>query len=194
MTGAAMTGTPTEGVSILLVDDDRILRTRLARAFEQRGFQVYEAADGDEAMRAAATHAPELVLLDLRIGATSGLELLPRLLQPDPNTNVVVLTGYGSIATALEAVRLGATHYLTKPVDVDEILKAFARAKGQSFLADDCSAEEGTMETPSLARVEWEHIQRVLADCDGNISAAARVLGLHRRSLQRKLAKHPVPR
>jgi two-component system response regulator RegA len=99
---------------------------------------------------------------------------------------VVVLTGYGSIATALEAIRLGARHYLTKPADVDEILAAFDRERSGS--------PREPSPVPSLARVEWEHINRVLADCGGNISEAARVLGIHRRSLQRKLAKFPAPR
>ncbi len=103
------------------------------------------------------------------------------------STAVVVLTGYGSIATALEAIRLGATHYLTKPTDADRILEAFARGL-------ESRPRDLPLDTPSLARVEWEHIQRVLADCDGNISEAARALTMHRRSLQRKLAKHPTPR
>jgi two-component system response regulator RegA len=109
----------------------------------------------------------------------------------------VVLTGYGSIATALEAVRLGATHYLTKPADVDEILAAFARGRAphehEAAVAPG-APEAGSASTPTLARVEWEHINRVLADCGGNVSQAARVLGLHRRSLQRKLAKFPTSR
>ena len=104
--------------------------------------------------------------------------------QLDPTTNVVVLTGYGSIATALESVRAGATTYLTKPVDADQIVAAFDGGAPRA---------PGPQGMPSLARVEWEHIQRVLADCDGNVSQAARLLGIHRRSLQRKLAKYPVP-
>ena len=176
-------------VSILLADDDNILRHRLARAFTSRGFEVYEAEDAESAMREASSHSPEWVLLDLRMPGVVGLELLSGLRSVDPNTNIVVLTGYGSIATAMEAVRLGATHYLTKPVDMDDVLNAFARKDTESFLPSDVEPV-----TPSLARVEWEHIQRVLSDCGGNISEAARRLGLHRRSLQRKLSKHPVPR
>jgi two-component system response regulator RegA len=112
----------------------------------------------------------------------SGLDLLRRLMAIDPTTKVLMLTGYGSIATAMEAVRLGAVNYLTKPADVDDILAAF-----------DPEAQAGDtspgLETPSLARVEWEHIQRVLNDCDGNLSEAARRLGMHRRSLQRKASR-----
>jgi len=108
----------------------------------------------------------------------------------EPRTVVVVLTGYGSIATALEAVRLGAVHYLTKPADVDEILARFARGDG----ARGAVTASPTDSVPSLARVEWEHIQRVLEDCGGNVSQAARVLGIHRRSLQRKLGKAPTAR
>jgi two-component system response regulator RegA len=118
-----------------------------------------------------------------------GLEVVRQLREIDPTTRVVVLTGYGSIATALEAVRLGATHYLTKPADVDELLAAFARGD-----AEEAPAARPQVVAATLARVEWEHIQRVLTDCGGNVSQAARQLGLHRRSLQRKLAKYPVPR
>ncbi len=117
----------------------------------------------------------------------SGLDVVRELKAIDPATAVVVLTGYGSIATALEAIRLGAVHYLTKPTDPDRILEAFE-------LGLSARPRDLPMDTPSLARVEWEHIQRVLADCDGNISEAARALSMHRRSLQRKLAKYPVPR
>ncbi|MEM6956068.1 MAG: response regulator [Myxococcota bacterium] len=176
--------------SILLIDDDRILRGRLAQAFERRGLEVFQAEDGGSGLDAAKANQPELVLLDLRMPGGDGLQLIPALLDVDGGTNIVVLTGYGSIATALEAVRLGATHYLTKPVDASEILAAFSRAEGQSYLAE--GGRE--IETPTLARVEWEHIQRVLVDEGGNISRAAARLGMHRRSLQRKLAKHPVPR
>jgi two-component system, response regulator RegA len=104
----------------------------------------------------------------------------------DPGTVIVMLTGYGSIATAVEAIRAGAVHYLSKPVDIDEILAALSGKAAPSV--------SGEVEVPSLARVEWEHIQRVLSDCEGNISRAARLLGLHRRSLQRKLSKDPVRR
>lgn len=182
--------------TLLIIDDDDVFRTHVSRAFERRGYEVWKAADVGEGLELAREHAPERVLLDLRMPGGSGLDLLQALLEVDPATNVVMLTGYGSIATALEAVRRGATHYLTKPADVDEILAAFARkdlppdAELPPPPAED--APEAT--TPSLARVEWEHIQRVLTDCGGNITQAAKRLGIHRRSLQRKLQKYPVPR
>ncbi len=178
--------------SLLLVDDDEVFRTRLARAMGARGYAVREAASVEDALIAARTDSPELALVDLRLPGGSGLDVVRALVEIDAATNVVVLTGYGSIATALEAVRLGATHYLTKPVDVDEILAAFARRSQpeRPFVSE--SDESG--EVPSLARVEWEHIQRVLTDCDGNVSRASRLLGVHRRSLQRKLSKMPTRR
>jgi two-component system response regulator RegA len=181
--------TAEERVSLMLVDDDATFRDRLARAFSQRGYDVCVAGDPAAAVRLAETESPELALLDLRMPGGSGLELVRDLVRIDPQTNVVVLTGYGSIATALEAVRLGATHYLSKPADVDEILAAFARkhaSRDEVRLVPD--------EVPSLARTEWEHIHRVLTDVGGNVSQAARLLGVHRRSLQRKLAKYPVRR
>ena len=141
---------------------------------------------------------PEYAIVDLRLGSRSGLEVVRALVDLDPATAIVVLTGYGSIATALEAVRLGATHYLTKPADVDEVLAAFARGAGETTALPDAATSSSSADapesTPTLARVEWEHINRVLADCGGNVSQAARILGIHRRSLQRKLAKYPTPR
>jgi two-component system response regulator RegA len=124
--------------------------------------------------------------VDLRLPGRSGLEIVRALKAVDPGTNVVVLTGYGSIATAMDAIRLGATHYLSKPADADDILAAFAK-KGS---LPDLGAEPD-FAAPSLARAEWEHINRVLSDADGNVSEAARRLGMHRRSLQRKLQKYP---
>ncbi|MFO0684175.1 MAG: response regulator transcription factor [Sandaracinus sp.] len=179
----------THEVSLLLVDDDETFRTRLARAFTARGYDVRTAAGPVEALALANAESPELALVDLRMPGGSGLELVRDLLAIDRSTNVVVLTGYGSIATALEAVRLGATHYLSKPADVDEILAAFARKDADP--AEPLALPEAV---PSLARIEWEHIQRVLTDCGGNVSQAARLLGVHRRSLQRKLSKYPVRR
>ncbi len=171
---------------LLLVEDDELLRERLARAFTARGIDVRQAADLAEAEAAAAIEAPELVVLDLRMPGGNGLDLIPKLLAVDPATKIVVLTGYGSVATAVEAVRRGAVHYLTKPADADEILAAFSR--------DGANAATAPLQPMSLDRVEWEHINRVLVDCGHNISEAARVLGLHRRSLQRKLMKYPPGR
>lgn len=175
--------------SILVVDDDDVFRARLVRALEARGFDARGAGDVEAAVAAAREDSPELAVVDLRMPGRSGLDLVRELKEIDATTNVVVLTGYGSIATALEAVRLGATHYLTKPADVDEILAAFERAHRPP--SEPVPIDH---EVASLARAEWEHIHRVLTDCQGNISQAARLLGLHRRSLQRKLAKYPASR
>ena len=176
--------------SVLVVEDDAVLRQRLARAFRDRGYEVREAADYEGALAAAREEAPEYAVVDLRMPGRSGIDVVRGLLEVDPATVAVVLTGYGSIATAIEAVKAGAAHYLTKPAHVDEIISAFDRRGGQG--AGDASPREDYV--PSLARVEWEHINRVLTDCGGNVSRAARLLGLHRRSLQRKLNKFPAPR
>jgi len=175
------------GKSVLVVDDEEVFRTRLARALENRGYEVSCAADGDEALRLARTDSPEYAVVDLRMPKMSGLELVRALRGLDATTRIVVLTGYGSIATALEAVRSGAVHYLTKPADLDEILTALEHGP-----TNGPSPPES--EVPSLARVEWEHIERVMVNCGGNVTQAAKLLGLHRRSLQRKLAKFPQPR
>lgn len=173
-------------VTLLVVEDDEPLRQRLVRAFDERGFLARGAGSAHEALD-ASEEGPEYAVVDLRIGDDSGLEVLRELLARDPGTRVVMLTGYGSIATAVEAMRLGAVHYLTKPADADEILRALQRGA-----SDALPAPPG--EPLSLARAEWEHINSVLVSVSGNISEAARRLGLHRRSLQRKLAKYPAPR
>ena len=171
---------------LLLVEDDETLRRRLARAFEGRGFAVRAAATTIEAEAALAEDTPEFVVLDLRMPDGSGLDLIPKFKHADPATRIVVLTGYGSIATAMEAVRRGAVDYLTKPADADEILAALERGG-----TDAVAVPTRPM---SLDRMEWEHISRVLMECQNNVSEAARLLGMHRRSLQRKLAKYPPPR
>ncbi len=172
--------------SILLVDDDVTLRERLARALRERGFDVRTAGSADEAMEQVRADSPEMAVIDLRMPGRNGLELLRDVREHDPATRVLVLTGYGSIATAVEATQRGAVGYLPKPVDADELLAAFAKTGAYT--------RPDHFETPSLARAEWEHIQRVLADCGGNVSEAARRLGIHRRSLQRKLQKYPPQR
>jgi two-component system response regulator RegA len=173
--------------NILVVEDDNAFRKILVNAFRERGYDAEGVADAAAAIRAAEQDSPEMAVVDLRLPDESGLEVVRRLKSIDPSTAIVVLTGYGSIATALESVRLGATHYLTKPTDADRILAAF-----QHGLA--ARPRELPTDLPSLARVEWEYLNRVLTDCDGNVSEAARQLGMHRRSLQRKLAKIPSPR
>ena len=176
--------------TLLLVDDEAVHRDRLARALRVRGLLVAEAEDVAGALRLAEADTPEWALVDLRLPDGNGLEVVRRLKALDPATVIVVLTGYGSIATALDAVRLGAAHYLTKPAEPEEILAGFARAGRPP----DVPAQPAQWEPPSLARVEWEHLNRVLVDSGGNVSEAARRLGLHRRSLQRKLAKYPARR
>jgi len=172
--------------SILIVDDDEVFRTRLARAFRDRGYDVRAASSYAEALARARDDSPEMAVVDLRMPGPSGLELMRDLKALDPATRILVRTGYGSIATAIEAVRIGATYYLSKPADVDDILAGFARGE-----APPLDPPPSDYAAPSLARAEWEHISRVLSDCGGSISEAARRLGLHRRSLQRKLQKYP---
>jgi two-component system response regulator RegA len=178
-----MSGQP----SILIVDDDEVFRSRLARAFVDRGYDTRTAGGYDEALAAAREESPEYAVVDLRMPGRSGLELVKALREVDSATRVLVLTGYGSIATAIDAMRLGATYYLPKPADADDIIAAFARGEAPPLSPPEPDYERA----PSLARAEWEHINRVLSDCGGNISEAARRLGIHRRSLQRKLQKYP---
>jgi two-component system response regulator RegA len=170
---------------LLLVDDDQVLRERLARAFRARGLEVRVAGDAAEALLLARRELPQRAVVDLRMPGRSGIDLARELHELDAEIQIVILTGYGSIATAVEAMRVGVVHYLAKPADADEILAAFA----EESVAPAAPGEAAS--TPSLARAEWEHIQRVLSDCGGNVSEAARRLGLHRRSLQRKLGKLP---
>jgi len=170
---------------ILVVDDDERFRGRLVKALAARGYDALEAGDVDSAVALAREARPGRAIVDLKMPGRSGLELVSELCGIDPAIQILVLTGYGSIATAVEAVRRGALDYLSKPLDTEQILSAFERDN------DAPAAQAGERSTPSLARVEWEHIQRILADCGGNISQAARVLGIHRRSLQRKLSKLP---
>jgi len=170
--------------SLLLVDDDAVLAETLSHALAARGFQVRIALSADEAAALAREDPPEFAVVDLKLPDGTGLKLISTLLRLDPHTRIVVLTGYGSIATAIDAIKLGATYYLTKPVDADDLVYAFDRS--------------GNTETPpngkpmSLQRVTWEHIDRVLQEHNGNVSATARALSMHRRTLQRKLAKRPV--
>lgn len=174
-----------EPPSLLLVDDDPVFCRVLSLALSRRGFKVTVAHGGATALQQAQLDPPEYAVVDLNLAGDSGLELIPRLLDLNSAIRIVVLTGYASLATAVEAIKLGATNYLAKPADADEVLAAFG-------------TQLGTLAVPissrplSVNRLEWEHIQRVLHDNDGNISATARQLGMHRRTLQRKLAKRPV--
>lgn len=172
--------------AILLVDDDGVFRERLARALTARGCRVLTAGAPRVALELWRASSFDGAVLDLRLVESSGLKLIPEFKARHSQARIVVLTGFGSIGTAMEAGRLGAAEYLTKPVDVDRL---FAALRGEpSPVAADPS---GRANVPTLESVEWEHIQRVLADCGGNVSRAARLLGIDRRSLQRKLAKYP---
>lgn len=175
-----------ENEAVLIIDDDEVFRQRLCRAFRLRGWEAYEAANAALALEAARESGPDLAVVDLRLAGESGMDIVRTLRRLDATVSIIMLTGYGSIATALEAVKCGANDYLSKPVDVDQILAAYDGANPSAS-----GSARPAASVPSLGRVEWEHIQRVLTDCGGNVSQAAKLLGLHRRSLQRKLSKYP---
>jgi len=180
-----MTSLETDNPRLLLVDDDEIFCNVLKSALEKRGFDVVAATNVVDGIFMAEKHIPEYAVIDLRIGYESGLELVKKLISIDDNTQIVMLTGFASIATAVEAIKLGAIHYLTKPANADEIVSALYKNEGDSSVL--------ISENPlSIKRLEWEHLQKVLMQHDGNISAAARALSMHRRTLQRKLDKKPV--
>jgi two-component system, response regulator RegA len=169
---------------LLLVDDDENHCWALGRSFERRGYTVQVASSVQRACELLAGWAPSHAVIDLRMPGASGLSLIPRIKAVNANASIVVLTGYASIATAVEAIKLGAVHYLTKPVDADAIEDAFHRVAGDETVP----ASEHPL---SVGRLEWEHIQHVMAEHGGNLSATARALGMHRRTLQRKLSKRP---
>lgn len=172
--------------SLLLVDDDEIFRGVLAKAFKKRGYQVEQAESAEAGIACARLNPPEFAVVDLKMPGESGLQLIANLITLDPNTRIVMLTGYASIATAIEAIKLGATHYLTKPANADEIEAALHKTEGNPLIEPNDSPQ-------TIERLEWEHIQKVLNQHEGNISATARALKMHRRSLQRKLSKRPSP-
>lgn len=171
---------------VLVVDDHALWADQLQRSLRRRGIDCDLAADGQQAIEAASANSYGGVLLDLRLGDDSGLASLAALRAVAPRAKIVLLTAYASIATAVAAIKLGADDYLAKPVDLPSILHALGeRSEGMPTAPEEL--------TP-LGRVEWEHIQRALTETGGNISQAARRLGVHRRSLQRKLAKRPPAR
>jgi two-component system response regulator RegA len=170
---------------LLLVDDDETYCRVLKSALEKRDYEVLVANDVQSGIALAEQNLPEYAVIDLRIGHESGLELVKKLISLDANTACVMLTGFASIATAVEAIKLGAVHYLTKPANADEILAALHKNEGDATV----SISENPL---SVKRLEWEHLQKILMQHDGNISAAARALNMHRRTLQRKLEKRPV--
>jgi two-component system response regulator RegA len=174
-----------ENPTLLLVDDDEEFLGVLAPAMTKRGFLVSTANSAESAFMLAEQDPPEFAVVDLKMAGNSGLVLVRQLASLQAGTRIVVLTGYASITTAIEAIKLGATHYLAKPVDADEIVAAFGKQNGDTEI-------ELAASPLSVDRLEWEHIQRVLSEHDGNISATARSLNMHRRTLQRKLSKHPI--
>jgi len=180
-----MTSNDNNQLKLIIVDDDQTFCSVLKQALEKRDYDVVAATNIADAVETAKQHQPDYAVVDLRIGHESGLELVNQLIQMNADIHIVMLTGFSSVATAVEAIKLGATYYLTKPADVDEIIAALEKNKGDSTVAIN--------DRPvSVKRLEWEHLQKVLIEHDGNISAAARALNMHRRTLQRKLDKRPV--
>jgi two-component system response regulator RegA len=175
----------TDAPALLLVDDDPTFCEAMRRALARRGFRVALAHDVDAALASMRIETPAYAIVDLKMPGKSGLTLIPRLRALSEHMRIVVLTGYASVATAVEAIKLGATHYLAKPVDADAVVAAFGRETGDPHAAL-------APQPLSVDRLEWEHIQRVLGENSGNVSATARSLKMHRRTLQRKLAKHPA--
>lgn len=188
MSGARPTdGARPDPVRWLIVDDDRVFAETLARGLTRRGHRAAIANDGAEALRQAEL-GTDRVVLDMRLGDESGLRLLPALRQRLPSARIVILTGFGSIATAVQAIREGADDYLPKPARLADVLRAFESGPEAATPPDSAA-----FHPMSPRRLEWEHLQRVLAEEQGNVSRAARRLGMHRRTLQRKLAKKPLP-
>lgn len=171
--------------NFLLVDDDQAFTQVLSRALQRQGFSVMAAHNESDALAAMRKTSFTKAIVDLKMDGPSGLALIPKLKNLNPEIEIVMLTGYSSVATAVEAVKLGATNYLCKPASTQEILAAFTATEGNA----DIPVPDNH---PSIDRLEWEHIQKVLSENDGNISATARALGMHRRTLQRKLNKRPV--
>lgn len=169
---------------LLLVDDDPAFLQVMSRALGKRGFEVETAETAEQALAAAKEQGPQYALVDLKLQESSGLDLVPELAAMDPEMVIVVLTGYASVTTAVTAIKRGAANYLSKPVTVDEVISVLGEG-------GNATVPEAAYSPMSLDRLEWEHIQKTLEENDGNISATARALNMHRRTLQRKLAKKP---
>lgn len=177
--------TNSTALRFLIVDDDETFSQVLSRAIKRRGYETAIASSAEQALEILTTFTPDLATLDLKMDGASGISLIPQLKVVNPAIRILILTGYASISTAVEAIKLGATDYLAKPADTDQIL---AKLKGSTPDPDIEIADKPM----SVGRLEWEHIQKVLNEHEGNISATARALGMHRRTLQRKLQKRPV--
>jgi two-component system response regulator RegA len=170
---------------LLLVDDDEAFLQVLGKAMDRRGFNVIASTGIEDAVAAARKSVPAMAVVDLKLDKESGLDLIPLLIEINPGMKVIVLTGYSSIATAVTAIKSGAADYLSKPVNAGDVVKALTGESPRQNKVEDYSPM-------SVERLEWEYIQKVLKENDGNISATARDLGMYRRTLQRKLAKKPV--
>lgn len=179
MTEAGMDGVVDR--TLLIIDDDETFRVRLLRAMEKRGFQVFGAGSVAEGLVAARRERPAFAVVDLRLADGSGLDVVRELRDTRPDARIIMLTGYGNITTAVAAVKAGATDYLAKPADADEVEKALLAREGELPQPPDLPM--------SADRVRWEHIQRVYELCDRNVSETARRLRMHRRTVQRILAK-----
>lgn len=176
---------PAPRPSLLLIDDDSLFLQTMGRSLQRKGLQISTAENADAALEVLQQQRFDLVLLDLNLNGESGLRLLQRILQLQPDARVIMLTAYASVATAVDAIKRGAENYLCKPVNASDIAALLTD--------DDSNSEETLSDNPlSVDRLEWEHLQRVLMEHAGNISATARALNMHRRTLQRKLQKRPV--
>jgi two-component system, response regulator RegA len=178
-------GEPDAGKLLLIVEDDESFARTLKRSFERRGYRVLHASSHDQVVELLRAESPEYAVVDLKLDGVSGLSCVQTLHAHDEEMNIVVLTGFASIATAVEAIKLGARHYLAKPSNTDDIEKAFGKAEGDTDV-------ELSGRPTSIKTLEWERIHQTLADADFNISEAARRLGIHRRTLARKLLKRQV--
>ena len=170
---------------LVIIEDDVVLANTLSRRLQKRDYQCFHASNSSEALLMCRQHSPQVILLDMKLGSESGLQLIKPLRQTCPNTKIILLTGFASIATAVDPIKLGADDYLAKPVDTQTLLKALNDEAAE--VTDVESSEVLTAE-----QVEWQHIQQVLKFNQGNISATARQLSMHRRTLQRKLQKRPT--
>lgn len=174
---------------LLLVEDDEVFSRVMSRALDHRGYEVSHAANGQDALKLIGEKRFSYAILDLNLGGHTSLSLISPLKKSNPDLRILILTGYASITTAVEAIKLGADNYLAKPADADEILAALLDENQPNAMSEQDPTQ---MEPMSVRRLEWEHIQKVLNENDGNISETARQLKMHRRTLQRKLQKRPV--
>ena len=178
----------TEKRTVLVIDDDEVFCQLVQRGLGKHDYHVITAHNEQDALTTARSSQIDFILLDLRLGNDSGLQLIEPLLSIHDNSKIIVMTGYASLATAVQAIKLGAVNYIAKPIDIPALVGVLENPDSP----ENISQQENTEHPTSLKRLEWEHIQRVLTENDGNISATARQLNMHRRTLQRKLQKKPA--